>query len=345
MKRIVNITMAAVLFVTGCMEGDYGLKPADPQQWGPEEQVTVEGSVTATAVAAMNLATVETETVSVATCNYEEVEGAESYDFQVVLTAAGKSTTFVTDKDMKVAVEDLQSIVNDAYGTAVQERTLNVECLVSAMIGTQSFVFKSAPVELKITPKSMSPVILYCKNPDNWTSANLYGWDTEGINFGNWPGIVSEKSCRIGGIEWFYWEFAPALAGTPAGGLIFSGVSGQTVNIEGKTLDGSMFFVLGEKNSDNQYTYDMIDAPSIKITYTNPNGWTNVNVYAWGAWNSAGWPGVAMTKNTQGVWEYEIPYAEYYGKEGQMIIFNNGDGSQTENLGPYVIDKDLEFTE
>lgn len=144
--------MAAVLFVTGCMEGDYGLKPADPQQWGPEEQVTVEGSVTATAVAAMNLATVETETVSVATCNYEEVEGAESYDFQVVLTANDKSVTFVTDEDMTITVADLQAYVNDVFGYKVAERTLSAVCLVSATIDTQSFVFKSEPVEVKVTP-------------------------------------------------------------------------------------------------------------------------------------------------------------------------------------------------
>ena len=51
-----------------------------------------------------------------------------------------------------------------------------------------------------------------------------------------------------------------------------------------------------------------------------------------------------MVKNADGVWEYEISYAEYFGKEGQMLIFNNnGGGSQTPDLGPFVIDKDLEF--
>ena len=49
-----------------------------------------------------------------------------------------------------------------------------------------------------------------------------------------------------------------------------------------------------------------------------------------------------MVKNADGVWEYEISYAEYFGKEGQMLIFNGG-GSQTADLGPFVIDKDLEF--
>ena len=334
--------MASTIFFAGCTEGDYGIKPEDPQQWGPDEPVTIQGSVTAAPVADINLGNVEAEKVSVATCTYEEVEGAASCEYRVVVTAAERSVTYETDSEMKVAVEDLQNQVTGAFGFAVQKRELSVVCMMSAVFGKQAYVFKSEPVTLNVTPYSTSPVVLYCADPADWTEANLYGWNTTGMDFGGWPGIKTTEYVKIGGTKWFYWNLGTELSGVAAGGIIFSGATGQTVDMTGLTLDGSMFFTL--TMDGGKYNYTQTAPEKIKITYTNPNNWESVNLYGWGAWSAGDWPGVPMVKNADGVWEYEISYAEYFGEEGQMLIFNGG-GSQTADLGPFVIDKDLEFND
>lgn len=56
-----------------------------------------------------------------------------------------------------------------------------------------------------------------------------------------------------------------------------------------------------------------------------PSGWSKCNVYWWGGSDTPTWPGVAMTKNAEGLWYYAVP------SDATNVIFNNG-SSQTNDL-------------
>ena len=66
MKKALYLSFLAAIVLTGCVEGDYGIKPADPQKWEQEDPITIPG-LTATAVAPIDLGKIETESVAVAT--------------------------------------------------------------------------------------------------------------------------------------------------------------------------------------------------------------------------------------------------------------------------------------
>ena len=60
----------------------------------------------------------------------------------------------------------------------------------------------------------------------------------------------------------------------------------------------------------------------------NTANWSSVNAYMWkdNAGNNGGWPGKPMTNIGGDVWQYEVT------GDFDMIIFNNGSGTQTANL-------------
>lgn len=64
------------------------------------------------------------------------------------------------------------------------------------------------------------------------------------------------------------------------------------------------------------------------VYYQNTNNWDNVYAYYWSDSNTkmATWPGVSMTKGSDGTYSIEIPSNATY------IIFNNGNGSKTDDL-------------
>ena len=64
-----------------------------------------------------------------------------------------------------------------------------------------------------------------------------------------------------------------------------------------------------------------------------PSGWTNCNVYWWGAADTnPGWPGEAMTQGSDGLWYYEVP------SDATNVIFNNG-SAQSADLDMPTDDK------
>lgn len=68
-------------------------------------------------------------------------------------------------------------------------------------------------------------------------------------------------------------------------------------------------------------------ADTIRLYCKAPDSWTNCNIYAWvdGGASNAQWPGVAMTKGSDGIWYADVD-ASY-----NKVIFNNG-SEQTANL-------------
>ena len=94
---------------------------------------------------------------------------------------------------------------------------------------------------------------------------------------------------------------------------------------------------------------EVTDDPEVKTYYVyvdEQNGWSHVYLYAWAEKEIVGWPGTELTatKNIDGVvyLVYTIP-AEYNGQTLQFIV-NNGEGKQTDDSKPYLIDKDVFLT-
>lgn len=80
--------MLAGLLLTGCMEGDYGIKPEGPQT-NPKEPTATIPDLTASAVAPIDLAKVEGESVSIVTVTPVTVDGA-TVDYAVILDGTHK---------------------------------------------------------------------------------------------------------------------------------------------------------------------------------------------------------------------------------------------------------------
>ncbi|MDE5955121.1 MAG: hypothetical protein K2G80_01320, partial [Bacteroidales bacterium] len=106
MKHTAYSIMLAGLLMTGCIAGDYGIKPADPQSWSQEDAVTLP-SLTASAVQPIDIARVEEDSVAIAAITPMVVEGAE-VRYVVVLDDIYK---FPVGEDGKVAVSLLQETV------------------------------------------------------------------------------------------------------------------------------------------------------------------------------------------------------------------------------------------
>ena len=65
-----------------------------------------------------------------------------------------------------------------------------------------------------------------------------------------------------------------------------------------------------------------------------------MNLYTWDGIDLGAWPGKAMTKVGDD-FVYEFP-KDNLGKSFRLI-FNNGSGAQTKDLGPVTLDGDLVF--
>ncbi len=64
---------------------------------------------------------------------------------------------------------------------------------------------------------------------------------------------------------------------------------------------------------------------NLTVQFQKPDDWSTVNIYAWGGTSFGDWPGSPMTDNGNGWWSAQV-------NAGTNIIFNNGNGTQTQNI-------------
>ena len=166
MKKLAYLSAIALMIFASCTKEDFGVKVADPQTNPQEESVTVPEGVEATATEVINLAEVTEEYVTVATCTPVEIEGAE---YVYTLDIEGKE--FKVDKNMMVAVYDLQSIVEVKYGKRPVERSLSAVVSVSAMLEGQAFSLGSAEFTINVIP--VAPFI----DEAYYLVGDMCGWD------------------------------------------------------------------------------------------------------------------------------------------------------------------------
>lgn len=150
MKRIAYLSMFAGLLLTGCIEGDYGIKPSDPQSWEQEDPIVLPEQGVVRSVAPIDLAAIETDSVAVA--EYTPSEFAEGIlDLAVVVN---DKYTFEVEPDMKIAVEDLQKMVINEYGHRPQERTFEAQVVANVIVDGQASLLSPVGFELKLTPEA-----------------------------------------------------------------------------------------------------------------------------------------------------------------------------------------------
>lgn len=113
---------------------------------------------------------------------------------------------------------------------------------------------------------------------------------------------------------------------TPAAGYVFNGWN----TTGGASMDGNHLTA----TADGTVTATYRAAGSTKIYFYNDKDWSTVKVHKWGGSGSAtSWPGVAadlesITHDGHKIYSVTITEGEY-----TTIIFNNGNGTQTDDIG------------
>lgn len=151
MKKLAYLSVLAGLFLTGCIAGDYGIEPADPQVNEQDEIVNLAGTAAVTEVAAIDLAAVEGETVSVGTLAVSGLDSVKDIKYYVTFD---EKYQFSTTSGLELAVEDLQAMVEDAYGKRPAARTFEALVKVNAVINGTAMIFESEEFEVVLTPEA-----------------------------------------------------------------------------------------------------------------------------------------------------------------------------------------------
>lgn len=154
MKKTAYLGMLAGLLLTGCIAGDYGIKPADPQTNAQDEIVTLAGTVAVEEAPAIDLAAVTTEKVSVGKVSVAGLDAAE--DVKYFLTF-DDTYEFEVTSELAIPVEDLQAMVEDEYGKRPVARTFEAALKVNAIINGTALIFESEAFDVTLTPEA--PVI------------------------------------------------------------------------------------------------------------------------------------------------------------------------------------------
>ncbi len=173
MKKNLLYALALATSMVACTD-DY-TDWADPQQNAPEEAQSV--AFAASPAAAIDFATVETESVQLFVPSVTAAEGATS-TFSVVLYNADKSanSTMAADANGAVVAAELETIINSLYGRRPEAR--NVELSISAFTSINGQSIKSvASTTATITPEA--PVI----DTKYYITGGINNWDNTNTTY------------------------------------------------------------------------------------------------------------------------------------------------------------------
>lgn len=287
MKKILFLSVLAGLFLSACTEGDYGIKPADPQTNEQESAVTFPTGLTATAVSPIDLAKVEADSVAIAAYTPVQTTVGEVSNFRIILD---DNVELPVNADMMVPVADLQNIVVESFGKRPAARTFAAVLEADVMVGGQASYITSEKFDVVITP--IAPFI----SSGYYLIGNMNDWNTDNAkNFAfkhSGKDVYEDPVFTItftAGAD-CYWKILPQSnydAGNPwAEGT--EGVVGVAVDGD-SSLEGTLVTSApqaGKIAEDGMYmmTINMMDytysikplAPEYYILGDTPFGW-NVN--------------------------------------------------------------------
>ena len=184
---------------------------------------------------------------------------------------------------------------------------------------------------------------IYAYNYAGWSTLNFYAWGAYG---NSWPGEKLTETEVING----YTYYVKTLPATATGGslqMIFNNGNGvQTADSEAVTVDkdiyvrvnvGSVTFLDDPNNPEPE-----VVPTDYKIYVKNSAGWSKMYIYAWGGLSTGNWPGAAMTTEViNGTTYYVHEFVGAGAVSGASIIFNNGSGSQTNDITNVNLTEDL----
>ncbi len=189
------------------------------------------------------------------------------------------------------------------------------------------------------TASAASGDTVFCDNAAGWSDVYCYMWTEGSGDNGGWPGVKMTKgddglwSYKVTD-DWNMIIFNNG-SGTQTANMSYQG-NGSCYN--NKTDSWTTVDVPEEPTQatepDATETTQPVTTPTVStgkntIYVMNEAGWSTVNVYMWSTGSSdenKGWPGEKATNIGEGIWmlEYEGDY--------KLVIFNNGSGTQTDNL-------------
>ena len=170
---------------------------------------------------------------------------------------------------------------------------------------------------------------VYYENANDWESVYAYYWSDSNTKMATWPGI--EMSIVKDGV---YTAEIPS----DAEYIIFNNGNGSKT--DDLKLEG--FDKIYKDGTWSDYDDEPTPTPTPNpdptqedIYYKNTNNWDKVYTYYWSDSNEAmtTWPGIEMSNVSGDVYTAEIP------SDADYIIFNNGSGTQTDDLTLVGFDK------
>ncbi|WP_408070758.1 starch-binding protein [Butyrivibrio sp. JL13D10] len=177
---------------------------------------------------------------------------------------------------------------------------------------------------------------VYFFNTQLWEDVKAYAWFEDGTEVaGGWPG----KSTTDIGEYWIRADFKVPENNNDAINVIFNNGTSQTQDI--KIDDEKIYIAMNEEQSSGSKTVTKyaskeaaeealgISANKTTVHFYNRDNWEKVYVHMWEAYSTGEWPGIPATDEGDGWWEIVIPTGT--GSDFN-IIFNSGDGKQTDNL-------------
>ena len=185
-----------------------------------------------------------------------------------------------------------------------------------------------------ITMNLDAAITVRCKIADaGWERVSLWAWTSEGNVFDSWPG---EELTESDG--WYSYTFADEITSVSYMFANTDNADFKTTEILDVTADRCWSITSSEGGTAAELdctTSELLDDEPIVVSPDKmvirahkPEGWSKMMIWAWDDSNNytgGVWPGVEMTDNDNDWFCFELP-------AGTSFIFNNGEGTQTENI-------------
>ncbi len=221
MKKLsLYMLLGAMTFMAACDE-DFNEDVAAPQGWDQVSAISVKG-FTAKSVGVVNLGEVTGDSVTVVDVSLPSglPYGVSLGNLKLVVTPEGSSNSYTLNAGStgKVAVSDLQEVINKEYGLRPDTRTFSAELTADYMDGGQAILATGGTVELKAIAAApiIEDVYYYVGAANGWSDSDqTYPLKNSGadvyedpIFVGVVPAPVDENGDRVD--NWF--KIAPASA-------------------------------------------------------------------------------------------------------------------------------------
>ena len=256
----------------------------------------------------------------------------------VEATLLGKDVDGFTAYSITVDLTEYDMIIfNNGHGAKTEDLSLDATTTGFDLAGNAYDYSPYTGPEDPVDPDPVDPdpvdpidtntIRVYYKNDDNWSTVYAYIWNNgTKVSQATWPGTPIESA---GTDKDGYHTYYVDVDLDQFDRIIFN-------NTETQTGD----FVLTESTtgftkSGDSYVFEAqpIDPDTTQITvyFKNTASWDNVYVYLWRGDNNNNWPGVQI--NQVGVdGEYKVYAVTVDLTRYNMIIFNNGNGDQTDDF-------------